>query len=175
MKHVSTFQNFLLIKFVLLLQVLIDQNFIETLAMNKFYTTAIAISTLVLFNSCRKDFSERIIGTWDLEDIDRRGWGGSTSNLAFQNGTFEFQEGGALIYTNSFGQVYKGSWDVREEQTYDSDGNGKYTRALEINAINFITQDVRTEYFNEIVFKVNNTLKAFIYSGSKTYVYRFER
>jgi hypothetical protein len=143
--------------------------------MNKFYTTAIAISTIFLFNSCKKDYSERIIGTWDLEDVDRRGIGGSTSNLAFQNGKFEFQQGGGLIYTNSAGQVYNGSWDVREESTYDSDGNRKYTRALEINAINFSTQEVRTEYFNEIVFRGNNTLKAFIYSGTKTYVYRFER
>ena len=144
-------------------------------AMNKFYTTTIALSTLFLFESCTKDYTERIIGTWKLEDVDRRGWGGSTSNLPFKDGSFEFQQGGTLIYTNTSGQIYKGSWDIRQEYYYDSDGNRQSSSALEITAINFTTQEVRSEYFNEIVFRSNSTLRAYIHSGSHTYVYRFER
>ena len=34
---------------------------------------------------------------------------------------------------------------------------------------------IRYRIFNEMAFRGNNTLKAFIYSGTKTYVYKFER
>ena len=147
----------------------------NSLAMKKLYTTTIALSTLFLFNSCTKDYTERIIGTWELTDVDRNGWGGSTSNLPFRDGKFEFNEGGGMVYTNSSGAIYKGSWDIREERTYDANGNTRYVRSLEITAINFTTQEVRTEFFNEMQFRSNDKFKAYVYSGSNTYVFRFER
>jgi hypothetical protein len=143
--------------------------------MNKFYTTAIALTTLFLFNSCTKDYSEKVLGTWKLEDVDRVGLGGSTSNLPFRDGTFEFVEGGSLIYTNGSGVVYKGSWDMRGDRVSDSDGNTRFVNSMEITVINFATQEVRTEFFNEIDFRSHNKFKAYIYSGAHTYVYQFER
>ncbi len=156
--------------------------------MKKLYSLAfIVISTLAL-SGCSKDFLKRYEdridgGTWNLTDVDRLG-GGSTSGLSFRDGQFVFLDNGRLEYTNSLGEVYKGNWDIRRNWTRgqcytDEDGRNhcddRYVRSLYITAINFSTQDVISEYFDEIVFTGTNRFKAYIYTGYRSYVFRFRR
>lgn len=70
----------------------------------------------LLITGCSKDFfkayEDRLIGTWELVDVNRRGIGGNTFALPFRYGSFTFMHGGILNYTDENGVLYKGSWDT---------------------------------------------------------------
>lgn len=142
----------------------------------------------ICFAGCSKDFLKqydtRIKGSWQLVDIDRIGFGGSISNLPFTGGSFTFSDGGSLRYVDPSGEVYNGSWDIRKEWrrgncSTDDDGDrncdDKRVKTLHITAISFSGQDVRSEYFDEMVFTGTDRFKAYINSGFHTYVFRFRR
>jgi hypothetical protein len=155
--------------------------------MKKFYLLSLLLPTLV-FSGCSKDFlkryEKRIEGTWNLTDVDRIGFGGSISNVTFRDGRFTFSENGDLEYVSTSGQVYQGSWDIRRDwvsgQCY-TDENGNYecddrnVKSLHITAVDFTNQDVRSEFFDEIIFTGTNRFKAYVYSGARSYVFRFRR
>jgi hypothetical protein len=71
---------------------------------------------------------------------------------------------------NGQGDVYTGSWDIRN---YWQDDNNRQT--LFISVLNFQTQDVITEYFDDMQFTGTNRFKAFVYSGGRTYTFKFKR
>lgn len=138
--------------------------------------------------SCSKDvfrtYEDRLVGTWHLVDVDRRGLGGSLSNIPFTTGDFTFQQGGRLVYNDPAGPVYEGSWDlgyrtVSNGCSIDENGNQdcseRHIRSLHITAIDFTNQDVKTENFEEINFTSTNHFKARIRSGLHTYVFSFRR
>jgi hypothetical protein len=157
--------------------------------MKKFYFFILILLFSSLFFSCSKDFLKRYEermegGTWTLEDVDRFGFNGSTSGLPFRDGQFTFSDGGALQYTSTSGDTLQGSWDLRKRRMTgncytDDNGNrncdDRQVRSMQIVVINFVTQEVRSEYFDEILFTGTNRFKAYIYSGSSTYVFRFRR
>lgn len=140
--------------------------------MRKLYAFA-SILLLIYATSCSKDFlkryDKRIVGTWKVNDINKFGIGGSESLPFKEGGIFTFFEGGTSQYT--FGsQAYSGSWDIRKELREDKNVN-----SLQITAIDFANQVVLSEFFNEIRFTGTDRFKAFIYSGTRTYVYHFSR
>lgn len=156
--------------------------------MKHFYPLLISFSILTLFSSCSKTafwtMEERLRGTWTLTDVDRRGIGGGSDNVPLTEGTFNFMPEGKIEYTNRAGELYKGSWDLRHDRVgndcyYDEYGNYKCdtrdVRALQLTLINFTTQDVLTEFFDEIVFSGDNKFKAYIYAGSRTWIFYFRR
>src|SRR4051812_19974427 len=82
--------------------------------MKKLYPFLVAVLLTV---GCSKDFlkryDRRIIGTWDLVDVDNNGQLGSTNGLPFRDGRFVFSDEGSLTYTDpGTGAVYDGSWDL---------------------------------------------------------------
>jgi hypothetical protein len=156
--------------------------------MKKIYFFSIGVLFSFLFLGCSKDFlkryEDRIEGVWDLVDVDRIGFNGSTSGLPFRDGRFIFSDGGSLQYVSMGGDTLQGSWNIRKRWMTGNcytDDNGNYScedrnvRSMQITAINFITQDVRSEYFDEIKFTGTDRFKAYIYSGFSTYVFRFRR
>jgi len=136
-----------------------------------------------LLAGCSKDFlksyENRIEGVWRLVDVDRRGFGGSISQLPFQSGQFTFRDGGQLDYQDDAGNLYEGSWDIRREWVSGNcNGNNcddRQVKALNIVAINFLTQEIRSEYFEEMQFTGTDRFNAYIYSGAHTYIFRFRR
>ena len=126
------------------------------------------------FIRCSKDFlksyERRIVGTWRITDVNRVGIGGNTDNLPFRQGTFNFNNDGSLIYTNTSGDVYKGSWDIRKKWVDD-----KHVQSLQITAVDFVSQNVLTEYYDDLNFTGTNRFKAKIISGSHTFVTHFRR
>ena len=156
--------------------------------MKKIYLFIVIVFSSLLFFSCSKDFlkkyEDRIEGTWTLVDVDRIGLNGSTSGLPFRDGQFTFYDGGSLQYISTAGDTLQGNWNIRKRwmtgNCYTDDNgnyncNDRYVRSMQINAINFVTPEVRSEYFDEIRFTGTNRFKAFIYSGFSTYVFRFRR
>ena len=141
--------------------------------MKNLYTTIIAFSFLFLMG-CSKDFlksyEHRIVGTWRITDVNRVGLGGSTNNLPFKQGTFNFNEDGSMIYTNVSGALYKGRWDIRKKWIDE-----KHVQSLQITAVDFVSQNVLTEYYDDLKFTGTNHFKANIISGSHTYVTHFRR
>ena len=143
--------------------------------MNKIYTILLTTIAVIFLGSCSKDvlksYEDRIIGTWQLDRVNRVGFGGDTDDLPFREGSqFEFNENGGLVFTDTNGEVYSGSWDI--ERTFVND---QQVRQLHIAAVNFTTQQVRSELFEEIQFTGTNKFKGFIRQGLRTYVFHFER
>ena len=157
--------------------------------MNKFYSVAFVLLTVAtLAGSCSKDFlksyEDRIVGAWELKDVDHRGIGGDRDNLPFLSGEFVFSDGGQLTYTNILGTVYNGSWgidDLYQTTGYSTDENGNVSNneervwTLDITAIAFASQEVRSEHFEEIRFTGTNQFRAFVRNGLHSYVFYFER
>ena len=140
--------------------------------MKYFYLLAFAA---LLTAGCSKDFlkryDRRIIGTWDLIDVDSRGIGGNTQHLPFRNGTFVFSDQGQLAYTDPTGIAFNGYWEINKNTRQ----NDETIRTLVVNATNFTTQEVRYEFFENMQFTGTNRFSAYIYSGAHTYVFRFRR
>lgn len=141
-----------------------------------------------LITGCSKDFlkryEKRIQGTWQLVDVDRRGLGGSIDDLPFADGQFVFSEGGGMVWTNPAGDVYNGSWDIQRRRVStgcNTDDNGnthcsdREIKILSITAVDFNTQRVKTEYFDEMEFTGTDHFKTYVHSGLHTYVFRFRR
>jgi hypothetical protein len=146
----------------------------------------LAIFSLSIFAGCSKDFlksyDKRIEGTWNLVDIDRYGFGSTSTQ--FRNGLFTFLEDGDLVYEDENGQTYNGSWNinrrwVRGNCYTDEDGStdcdDRQVRTLSISVVNFTTQEFRAEYYDEMRFIGTNRFNATIYLGAGSCVFRFRR
>jgi len=142
--------------------------------MKKIYSTSLLIS-LLFFSGCSKDilksYDERIIGDWQITEVNRVGFGGNTDNLPFKDGTFTFKRDGSLTYTNSTGAVYKGSWEIVKKR-YDEED---VRRSLQITAVDFTNQNFISEYYDDMNFTGTNHFKANIIKNFHTYVTHFRR
>jgi hypothetical protein len=141
--------------------------------MKKRYLTFIPFIVL-LFAGCSKDFlrsyEKRLTGgTWELYDVNSFGIG-SGYRPAFTSGRFVFGSGGDLTYTNNNGDVYEGSWDIRHDYQ-----NDQQYRSLFITVVDFQTQDVISEYFDDMEFTGTDRFKAFITGGNRSYTCKFKR
>lgn len=153
--------------------------------MKKLYSLSTWLVVLILFTGCSKDFlkpyDDRIEGVWELTDVDKLGFG--STNLDFTGGRFTFYGNGRLEYEDGYGGFYEGRWDIRKRNIpdcyIDEYGNSvcdnRYVKTLSLNVTDFATHDMRTEFFDEIVFTGTNRFKAFLYDGGRTYVFRFRR
>lgn len=141
--------------------------------MKKIYFAFIPVF-LLLIAACSKDFlksyDKRITGgTWELYDVNNFGIG-SRYNPAFSSGRFTFEPGGQATYTTNTGEIYEGSWDIRHDRQQENQ-----VQSLFVTVINFNTQDVLSEYFDDLQFTGTNRFKAFIYNGGRTYTCKFKR
>ena len=141
--------------------------------MKRIYLTGL-LFTVLLLSACSKDFlksyDRRIVGVWRITDINRTGLGGSTDNLPFQSGEFNFKDDGGLVYTDDAGTVYQGTWNI--EKSYNNENT---QQSLNITVVNFTTQQVKGEYYDDINFTQTDRFKARINQGLHTYVTRFDR
>jgi hypothetical protein len=142
--------------------------------------------TLIIFlvTSCSKDYQDRIIGTWYLVDVDKRGIGGNIANQTFQDGTFTFRDDGSMTYTTPAGVSYEGGWDIDKEWrsgncNTDDDGYSQCydeeVMELFVSVTDPVSQHVKKERFDQIQFTSSNRFKAYIFSDFQTYVFIFRR
>ena len=141
--------------------------------MKKLYFTIIPVAFLLL-SGCSKDFlksyDRRITGgTWELYDINNFGIG-SRYNARFTNGKFTFESSGDVTYVNNQGETFTGSWDIRDYWQGDS-----RMQTLYISVINYQTQQMISEYFDDMQFTGTNRFKAFVNTGGRTYTFKFKR
>jgi hypothetical protein len=140
--------------------------------MNKHYTLILLLA--FSFAGCSKDFlkpyEDRVEGgTWELHDVDRRGIGGGY-DPPFTGGRFNFFSGGELTYIDAAGNVYEGSWSMRKYN-----GSEGRVRQLSVTAIDFTNNRVLTENFDDMQFSGTDRFRAFVYTGNRTYIFRFKR
>ena len=136
------------------------------------YSALLLIS--LLFISCSKDFwksyDDRILGQWHITGVNRVGLGGNTDQLPFRSGTFVFYENGTLTYTVN-GQGFSGSWDI--EKRYDQDNEMR--RVLKITAVNFSSQQILSQFYDDMIFTGTDHFKAYSQSGFHQFVTHFRR
>ena len=141
--------------------------------MKKIYLAFIPL-LVFLIAACSKDFlrsyDKRITGgTWELYDVNNFGIG-SRYHPVFDSGRFTFESSGQVTYTTNLGEVFTGSWDIRKDWSGDD-----RTQSLFITVTNFQTQQVLSEYFDDIQFTGTNRFKGLINSGGRTYTFKFKR
>ena len=141
--------------------------------MNRNITLPLFIAFL-LIASCSKDafqrYERRIVGTWEITDVDRYGIGGSTSNLPFREGQFTFREDGTLTYVTDNNVTYTGTWEIKKKMNDD-----ERLQSLPVTAIDFTNQHVLSEYYDDLNFTGTDRFKANTVSGTHTYVTHFRR
>jgi hypothetical protein len=139
--------------------------------MKKIYLLLIPV---IIFSSCSKDFlkpyDDRIVGTWRISEVNRVGIGGNASDIAFRNGTFEFHNDGTLTYTDAAGNTSSGTWDIQKRNV-----NNDVIRTLQITAVDFNSQQVRAEFYDEMNFRSTNHFVAKINNTLRTFVTHFRR
>jgi hypothetical protein len=140
--------------------------------MNRIFT--LSLLSLFAFSGCSKDafkrYEKRIIGTWEITDVDRYGIGGSTSSLPFRAGQFTFREDGTLTYVNANNDSYTGTWEIVKKMDDDD-----RLQSLQVTAIDFNNQHVLSEYYDDLNFTGKDRFKANTASGAHTYVTHFRR
>lgn len=139
--------------------------------MKKIYLLLLAA---IVFSSCSKDFlkpyDDRIVGTWRVSEVNRIGIGGDAADIAFRNGKFQFNGDGTLIYTDDAGNVSSGTWDIQKRNV-----NNDIIRTLQITAVDFNSQQVRAEFYDEMNFRSTNHFVAKINNTLRTFVTHFRR
>ena len=129
---------------------------------------------IFIFSSCSKDFlkpyDDRIVGTWRIADINRVGFGGGGEELPFSTGTFVFNNDGSLLYTDNAGNTSDGYWNIEKRNV-----NSNVIRTLQITAIDFNTQQVKSEFYDDISFRSTNHFVAKINDPLRTFVTHFRR
>lgn len=135
---------------------------------------ALVVISAAILSSCSKDFlkpfEDRIIGTWRITDVNRVGVGGSSSEVRFRNGSFTFNENGTLEYTDPDGNIYSGSWDIQKRSI-----DNNIIRNLQITAVDFNSQLVLSEFYDEMNFRGTDHFVARINTPLRTFVTHFRR
>lgn len=129
---------------------------------------------LFLCSGCSKDFlrryDQRILGEWRITDVDRIGLGESANTLTFRNGVLDFKEDGKLVYTSDANVKYNGTWDI-QKRTIDDET----VQRLQISVVDFSTQEILSEFYDDINFTGKNRFNAQIVRTYATYITRFRR
>ena len=140
----------------------------------KYLYTLLVLFSAFFLSGCSKDvlkrYDDRIVGTWRVADVKRYGIGGSVSRLPFNGGTFNFNPDGTLTYLSEENVRYEGRWDIdkiiREDNT---------VHRLKISAVDFSTQEILSEYYDDMNFLGTNRFNASINLTYNTYVTQFRR
>ena len=139
--------------------------------MKKIYFSTLA---LLIFTGCSKDFlkryDDRIEGSWYISQVNRFGFGGDFEDLPFREGSFTFKGDGTLTYTDDLGNVSGGTWDIQKRNI-----NDEVIRTLMVTTVDFNTQLVRSEFYDDMNFRGTNHFVATINNTSRSFVTHFRR
>lgn len=125
-------------------------------------------SFLLLFSACKKDKPDSFANLlarnkWELYDAQYRTY----VNPLFVSGYFNFSAGGQLTYTNSNGEVYKGTWSH-----YYHDDTKKQSMVLKV--IDPVTGEENVEYYDHVEFYDDRHFKAYVYVGFNENTFWFQ-
>ncbi|MCW3074395.1 MAG: hypothetical protein JWP69_1464 [Flaviaesturariibacter sp.] len=110
-----------------------------------------------------------VLGT--LTDVDRVGLGsGGSGSLPFTSGTFTFNEGGSVVYTDAAATTYTGSWKIVKKNI-----NEETVRSLQITVANFTTQQVLSQYYDDMTFTGTDRFRSNIITRTRNYATYFRR
>ena len=139
--------------------------------MKKIYFASL---TLLILTGCSKDFlkryDDRIEGSWYISKVNRVGIGGDFNELAYREGTFSFNGDGTLTYTDVLGNTSSGTWDIQKRNI-----NSEVIRTLQITTVDFNTQIVRSEFYEDMNFRSTNHFVATINNSFRSFVTHFRR
>jgi len=139
--------------------------------MKKIYLISIALISLT---ACSKDFlkryDDRIQGNWYISKVNCIGIGGDFNELPFREGSFTFNGDGTLTYTDQVGNVSSGTWDIQKRNV-----NGDVIRTFQITTVDFNTQLVRSEFYDDMQFRSTNHFVATINTSLRSFVTHFRR
>ena len=139
--------------------------------MKKLY---VASAVLFMLAGCSKDFlksyDRRIVGSWYISQVNRVGICGNFEELAFREGTFTFNRDGTLTFTDGSGNVSTGSWDIQKRNI-----NNEVIRTFQITTVDFNTQQVRSEFYDDMNFRSTDHFVAKINNPFRSFVTHFRR
>lgn len=139
--------------------------------MKKVYFVSFAF---MLLAGCSKDFlkryDDRIVGDWYISKVTRFGVGGNFDDLPYREGQFSFKNDGSLTFTDDSGNVSNGTWDIQKRNI-----NGEVIRTFQVNTVDFNSQVVRSEFYDDMQFRSTNHFVATINNSFRSFVTHFRR
>lgn len=133
--------------------------------------------TFLVFSlfSCTKQrlekFNNRIVGSWNLVEVNTFGLG--SSNIVFDGGYFSFDSDNSAAYTDRAGIIYYGKWHIDTYTYTDDDGNTETDFILTIDVGN--GQQQKFDQLEIPNFGNANRFKAKVYNTLNAVTYVFER
>lgn len=148
--------------------------------MRKYLLLPLAL-LLVLFYSCSKNYEDRLIGSWRLDESYRKMlFGRDYFQTGYEDGVFTFLENGNATYVSST-DTLTGYWRANNHsRTYynqsTSEWETKQMRYLRLSLKNFLQNKFLEWDFDNFSFRNNwKGIKAEQYSLSNDRVYEFVR
>lgn len=136
------------------------------------FTISLLLITLV---SCTKykleKFNNRIVGNWNLVEINTFGLG--SSHIVFNGGSFSFRSDNSATYYDRNNVVYNGSWYIDAYTYTDSDGDRDTEFILTIDVAN--GNNIKFDKLEIPRFGNANKFKAKVYNAANVVTYVFER
>jgi len=131
---------------------------------------------LVIFSSCSKTYEDRLIGKWKLnESYRQRLFDKDYFQTGFESGTFTLNENGTATYTST-ADTLNGYWNADKYYDYNSNGDSRTYRHLQLNLVNFAQNKFINWSFDHFDFRdSHDRIKARQYSLSSDIIYEFER
>lgn len=142
----------------------------------------IPLFLLFITAGCSKDFfkpyNERIVGQWELYDINKTGLG--SSKIVYSEGTFRFSDDGSFLYTRGgSGAKYAGTWRLKKYTVTVTDNDGgqrsEQKHSLLLSATNTEDQQMLAENFDDLNFTGTNKFKAMVNNNFNSVSYKFKR
>ncbi len=130
--------------------------------------------TVVALFGCTKHrlekFNNRIVGSWDLVEVNTFGVG--SSNIVFNGGSFSFRDGNSLDYYDRNNVHYSGTWYI-DAYTYDNGEDTDTEFILSMDVSN--GRDIKHDQMEIPRFGDASRFKAKVRNGLNTVTYIFER
>lgn len=137
--------------------------------------TLLFACTLLLFAACTKQklekFNNRIVGNWQLAEINTFGLG--SSHIVFDGGSFTFNSDNTAKYYDRNNNVYTGNWYIDAYVYSDDEGDSETDFILSVDVED--GRNMKADRFEIPSFGNANRFKAKVRNSLNTVTYIFER
>ena len=131
--------------------------------MKKIYYCLLPLLPLFLLSGCLvyKNYEDKIAATWELADV-KISPRDKPESMMFTSGIFRFYPSGSLEYKDRSGHIFSGTWKIKEQQIYTGENSSHTDNNLFITLVDFDNHQLKTEIFDDIIFKSANEFRAYI-------------
>lgn len=141
----------------------------------RFMRAFVLLLAVIAMSGCTKHklekFNNRIVGNWNIVEINTFGLG--SSHIVFNGGFFSFRQDNSVTYYDRNNEAYYGNWYIDAYTYTDEEGDSETEFILTID----VSNEHQSKYDRLEIpsFGNANRFKAKVYNSLNTVTYVFER